>query len=92
MLERVRRTLVESLVAPIGLGYLLAQLILQFMNIFAAPASLWITRLSFPDAAPSKRFPVEAALPQIPRFVLLLLLWYVLLRWLYFKSLKRANA
>lgn len=37
MLNRLKRTLVESFVGAIALGYLLAQTILHFVNIFASP-------------------------------------------------------
>ena len=37
MLERFKRALVESFIGAIGLGYLLAQGILHFVNIFASP-------------------------------------------------------
>jgi hypothetical protein len=83
MLERLKRVLVDSFIAAICLGYLLAQAILYFVNIFTAPISLWVTRRIFPDKTASGRFPLEAALPQIIGFVLLLLVWYGLLRWLY---------
>jgi hypothetical protein len=83
MLEQVRRILVDSFIAAIGLGYLLAQIILYFINIFTSPVSIWILRMILPAATASRRFPVEAALPQVIGFVLLLALWFVLLRWLY---------
>jgi hypothetical protein len=87
MLEQVKRILVDSFIAGIGLGYLLAQIILYFINIFTSPVSLWIARMIFPDATASRRFPLEAALPQVIAFALLLALWYVLLRWLYLTPL-----
>jgi hypothetical protein len=87
MLEQVRRILVNSFIAAIGLGYLLAQIILYFINIFTSPVSLWIARMIFPDATASRRFPLEAAVPQVIGFVLLLALWFGLLRWLYLTPL-----
>jgi hypothetical protein len=35
----------------------------------------------------SQSFPIEAALPQAISFIILLLVFYGLLRWLYFKPL-----
>ena len=83
MFENLKRLLVDSFIAPIGLGYLLAQAVLYFVNIFTSPVSLWVARMIFPDRTGSRRFPLEAALPQVIGFVLVLLVWYGLLRWLY---------
>ena len=88
MLEQVRRILVDSFIAAIGLGYLLAEIVLYFINIFTSPVSIWIARMIFPDTTASRRFPLEAALPQVIGFVLLLALWFVLFRWLYPISLQ----
>ena len=44
MLERLKRALVESFVGAIALGYLLAQGILHFVNIFASPIAGWVSR------------------------------------------------
>lgn len=83
MHDQMKRILVDSFIAAIGLGYLLAQVVLYFVNIFTSPVSLWVARIIFPDVTASRRFPAEAALPQVIGFVLLLALWFVLLRWLY---------
>jgi hypothetical protein len=92
MFERLRRTLVETFVGAIALGYLLAQSILHFVNIFTSPLAGWVTRNEYremmPRTASSAGFPLQLALPELIRFSLLLLVWYVLLRWLYFKPLK----
>jgi len=37
-------------------------------------------------------FSLQDALPELVRFVLLLLVWYVLLRWLYFEPIKRETS
>src|SRR6185437_5096899 len=42
MFERLKRTLVESYVGAIALGYLLAQVILHFVEIFASPVAVWV--------------------------------------------------
>ena len=44
MFEKLRQTLVDSYVGAIGLGYLLAQGILSFVDIFSSPAAGWLMR------------------------------------------------
>ena len=96
MFERLKRTLVESYVGAIALGYLLAQVILHFVNFFSSPVTAWLTawavrveywRLKPPSPA-SAVWSLQDASPELIRFLLLLLVWYVLLRWLYFKPVK----
>jgi hypothetical protein len=88
MFERLKRALVESYVGAIGLGYLLAQCILHFVSIFAAPVAGWVSRNDYraiiPGGAAVAGFSVKDALPDLSRFVLLFVVWYVLVRWLYF--------
>ncbi len=93
MLDKLKRALVESYVGAIALGYLLAQCILHFVNIFASPVMGWITRNEFGEMMPNIRrlshSPLEYAIPELVTFLLLLVIWYVLLRWLYFKPFKQ---
>ena len=92
MLERIRRAVVESYIGAVALGYLLAQAIIHFVDIFSTPIAELVARreysgiISHPSL--SDRFPYVAALPQLISFLVLLLVWYVLLRWLYFKPLR----
>jgi hypothetical protein len=93
MFERLKRALEESFVGAIALGYLLAQIILNFVDIFASPVAHWVSekdanRFLTATTAPAS-FALEDALPDLIRFFLLLLVWYVLLRWLYIKPLKK---
>lgn len=96
MLDRLKRALVESFVGAIGLGYLLAQGILHFVNIFASPVAGWVSRKQYgglvPRTAPLVGFSLQDALPELVRFLLLLVIWFVLLRWLYFEPLKKERA
>jgi hypothetical protein len=93
MSDRLKRILVESFVGAIALGYLLAQVILTFVNIFTAPLAGWVVRNQFREITPRTTAlagsPLQAALPQAVSFFLLLLVWYSVLRWLYFKPLKK---
>jgi hypothetical protein len=92
VLSRLKRALVESFVGAIALGYLMAQGIISFAGIFATPVGAWISRNEFPGFAASGRLapisPFDPALPDLIRFAVYLVVWYALLRWLYFKPLK----
>jgi len=94
MFERLKQSLVESYVGAIALGWLFAQGILHFANIFAAPIAGWVSRSEyrrFADHATNipSNLMLRDALPELARSCSLLLLGYVLLRWLYFKPIKK---
>jgi hypothetical protein len=93
MFERLRWALVESFVGAIALGYLFAQGVLHFVSIFAAPVQGWVTgnelRRMMPGTIASPGFPLRNALPELMEFLVLLLVWYVLMRWLYFNPFKK---
>jgi len=93
MFERLRRAVVESFVGAIALGYLFAQGILHFVSIFATPVAGLVTRSVYPEmftgSAASKGLPLQEALPELIRFILIILVWYVLVRWLYFSPMKK---
>jgi len=89
MLNRLKRALVESFVGAIALGYVLAQIIMHFVNVFASPIVAWIVRDEYHQLAPQSSAPMALpyryALPELLSFLLLLLVWFALLRWLYWK-------
>ena len=95
MLEKLKKTLVDSYIGAIALGYLLAQGILSFVGIFSSPASAWVKRHELDDlraliertaATTSSTRPLGYyAMPELIQCVVVLLVWYVLFRWLYFK-------
>lgn len=94
MLNRLKSALVESFVGTIALGYVLAQTIMHFVNIFASPITAWVARDEYrrlvprslaPQSPAPTGFPFRNALPELVSFLLLLLVWYVLVRWLYWK-------
>ena len=88
MFDRMKQALVESYVGAIALGYLFAQGVLHFVNIFVSPVAGWLSRKQYGELMhPTTGFSPQDALPELVRFFLLLLVWYVLLRWLYFKRL-----
>jgi hypothetical protein len=80
----------------VALGYLFAQGILHFVNIFVSPVAGWLSRKQYgglvPGTAALPGFSLQDALPELVRFLLLLLVWFVLLRWLYFKPLKKETS
>lgn len=88
MFKRMKQAVVQSLVGAVALGYLLASCVQHFVNIFSSPLAAWVLRREFGDLAPKgfARSPFQNAFPELASFVLLLLVWYLLLRWLYFKS------
>lgn len=96
MLKRLRRTLVESYVGAIALGWLLAQGILHFAYVFSSPVTGWVARYEYRQI--SSGFPTPAnslfqdALLELVRSFFLLLVWYVLVRWLYFKPLDKETS
>jgi len=96
MCNRVRRALVESYVGAIGLGWILAQGIFHLGGIFISPVALWIERRELPELTEHLHvpggFPFQAAVPELARAAWLLLLCYILLRWLYFKPLAPAQS
>ena len=91
MLKRLKKALVESFVGAIALGWIFAQGILHFANIFATPLAGWITRGEYRGLSNSVTLPsgflFRDALPDLIRSFFMLLMGYILLRWLYFKPL-----
>lgn len=94
MFDRLKKSLVESYVGAIALGWLFAQSVVHFAYIFSAPLTTWIMRDEFRGYADHVSSSVGLSLKQglleLARFVSLFLVWYVLQRWLYFKPLKVA--
>jgi hypothetical protein len=100
MLNRLKNVLVESFVGTIALGYVLAQTILHFVNVFASPIAGWVARDEYrrlvpkslaPQSPAPTGFPYRNALPELVSFLLLLLVWYVLLRWLFWKPVAQVG-
>jgi hypothetical protein len=89
MFERLKKNLVDSFVGAIALGWVFAQGILHFANMFSTPFASWIMRREYSGFMDhntrSTSFSLQDALPDLIRSVCLLALGYILLRWLYFK-------
>jgi ABC-type sulfate transport system permease component len=90
MLDRSRRTVVDTYIGAIALGLLLAQAVEHFVGIFSAPVAAWVAQNNYREMtqkpAISSGFPLEAALPEVVRSILLVLLFYSLIRWLYSRA------
>jgi len=84
-MHRLKRAVVESYVGAVALGYLLAEGIMSVVSIFTAPLNSWIVRQDYASAVhPNTEFSFRYAWPQAARSIGLLVLFYILLRWLYF--------
>jgi hypothetical protein len=93
MFDRLKRSLVESFVGALALGWIFAWAILDFVSIFSAPVTDWISRNEYRNmrglglgAIPGTLF-VRDAVPYVVSSFALFLIGYLLLRWLYFKPL-----
>ena len=95
MFEQLRTSLVESFVGAIALGWLFAQGVIHFANIFAAPVTGWVTRSQYrriADYGIASGFSLRDSVPELARSFSLLLVSYILLRWLYFKPLSKETS
>lgn len=93
MFKRVKKGLVESFIGAIGLGWLLADIILHFVNIVAAPVTSWIARSEYPvsnlaHVDVTRVLLLRDALPELIRAVLQGVIWYGLFYWLYIRCEK----
>jgi hypothetical protein len=92
MLKRLKKVLVNSFIGAIALGWVFAQGILHFAYVFSAPVAGWLTRREYHGMVGSANaftsFSLKDALPELIRSLVLLLAGYLLLRWLYYKSLE----
>lgn len=96
MRDRMKRVLVQSYVGAIALGYVFAEAIFAFANIFASPVENWIEQKDYQQLTrtpfPSTVLQFHDALPHLIRCVLYLLFGYALLRWLYFEPISQEAA
>jgi hypothetical protein len=90
MLERLRKGLVRSFVGAIALGWVFAQGILHFAYVFSAPIAGWLTRREYRGIVDhaAMGFSLRDALPELVKSISLLVVAYLLLRWLYYKPLE----
>ncbi len=91
MFRRLRKALVQSFVGAIGVGLVLAYGISAFGTAISAPFWNWVASKEYcgNSNAPQMTagFPFKTAVPGLVQCFLLLLVGYVLLRWLYYKPI-----
>jgi hypothetical protein len=95
MFERLKRTLVESYVGAIAMGWLLTTAILDFVSIFTSPVQGWVSRNEYravSHTAGPTGLQLQDALPELVKAILVLLVWYVLFRWLYLKPIRVSSS
>ena len=84
----------ESFVGAISLGYLFAQGLIHLAYVFVEPIASWISRKEYSAltirSEISTKFSFEESLAELARATSLLLLGYILLRWLYYKPVPGA--
>lgn len=87
MLRRLKRALKTSYVGPIALGYMLAEVILYFVNAFASPFASLVSQTIYQRVQPGQPRTTGilyiAAAPDAIRFVLTLVIWFAFFYWLY---------
>jgi large-conductance mechanosensitive channel len=89
MLERIKKALVESFVGVIVVGSLFASGILSFVGGITTPFATWLTEWiqqakgSVLLQTPPPQFPFLAFVREWITAVLILLVAFLLLRWLY---------
>ncbi|MGA2434090.1 MAG: hypothetical protein ABSG25_02265 [Bryobacteraceae bacterium] len=92
MLDRLKRTLVESFVGAIALGWLFGDITMNFARYVSVTVASWLARGEYRGLRPGPASPsflsLRDGLPDLAKSFFLLLVWYVLLRWLYFKPLE----
>ena len=95
MFKRLKSVLVESYVGAIALGYLLAQSVLYLVTVVAAPVTAWATEERYRTAMSRQMSWADLAVPDLleplVKFILLLVFWYILIRWLYFKRPEKSG-
>jgi hypothetical protein len=86
----VKDALIKSYAGAIAVGWLFGQAALHFAYIFSTPLTSWLARREYYTLSLSHstvpRFTLQDALPELIRCVVLLLIGYLLLRWLYYNK------
>ena len=90
MLKKLKKALVNSFVSALALGWLFAQAVLHFAYVFSSPVAGWLTRREYYRMTdhPVATFSLQDATPELVKSFSMLLIGYLLLRWLYYKPLE----
>lgn len=90
MFKKLKNALVDSFIGALALGWLFAQAVLHFAYVFSAPAAGWLTRREYHGITdrPVPPFSLQDAIPELVKSFSMLLIGYLLLRWLYYKRVE----
>jgi hypothetical protein len=94
MFKRLKQALVISYVGTIAVGWIFAQGILHFAYVFSTPITSWIARSEYrgiTEQSTIKGFALRDGVPDLLRSIALLVLGYLLLRWLYFGQVEETD-
>ena len=95
MLKRLKTALVDSFVGAIALGWLLAEGVIHFVNVFIEPVEHWISQRQYWEmlhlSSSPPRFPFQLVLSELLTSVCQLLIAYGLLRWLYYPATEKQD-
>jgi len=87
MLSSLRSAIVSSFVGTVAIGWIFAQAILHFAYVFSAPITSWLVRREYRNfmdrPAATMGISLQDSVPELIKSLALLLLGYLLLRWLY---------
>jgi hypothetical protein len=88
MLKSLKEALVSSFVGTIAIGWIFAQGILHFAYVFSAPFTGWLIRREYRGfmdrPALASGLSIQESVSELIKSLALLLVGYLLLRWLYF--------
>lgn len=91
MFKRLKQALVSSYVGAIAVAWIFAQGILHLAYVFSAPISSWVARNEYRgmmEQSTVKGFALRDGVPDLVRSIALLVMGYLLLRWLYFRRVE----
>lgn len=99
MPERIKSAIVDSYLGVIAVGWLFAEGIARLVTSFTTPLAEWMTERMRLQHTPgyvsvygsARQFPFQIMIPQLIAALMLLLIEYLLLRWLYFAPLQEQN-
>jgi hypothetical protein len=92
MFERLKQVLVQSFVGAIALGLLLSTTIGHLVAGLTGPITNWLLQNQYRGSRPmASWFPLQNAVSELIKFVVLLVIWYLLLTWLYMEPVRKES-
>lgn len=96
MFRKLKKVLVETFIGAIGLGWLFAYGILCLADVFSAPFTRWLARTEYAGTLSRPDLPagplLRDSLPSLFKFVCIFVVWYLLVRWLYYKPVPKVDS